>query len=48
MKTKTLLELLTLSSSLYFIVKDTQLIDRFNEMTEKGKKGLIKSPLSLN
>ena len=36
MKTKTLLELLTLSSSLYYIVKDTQLLDRFNEISEKG------------
>lgn len=40
MKTKTLLELLTLSSSLYYIVKDTQLLDRFNEISEKGKDDL--------
>lgn len=42
MKTKTLLELLTLSSSLYFIVKDSQLLDRFNEISEKGKDDLNK------
>ncbi len=42
MKTKTLLELLTLSSSLYFLVKDTQLLDRFNEISEKGKDDLNK------
>ena len=40
MKTKTLLELLTLSSSLYFIAKDTHLIDRFNEMSGKEKDSL--------
>ena len=40
MKTKTLLELLTLSSSLYLIAKDTHLIDRFNEMSGKGKDSL--------
>ena len=37
MKTKTLLELLTLSSSIYFIAKEEHLLDRFNELTEKGK-----------
>ena len=40
MKTKTLLELLTLTSSLYFIAKDTQLIDRFNELSGKGKDSI--------
>ena len=40
MKTKTLLELLTLSSSLYYIAKDTQLIDRFNELSGKGKDSI--------
>jgi len=40
MKTKTLLELLTLSSSLYYIAKDTQLIDRFNELSGKGKDNI--------
>jgi len=42
MKTKTLIELLTLSSSLYFIIKDTELIDKISEYSEKGKKGLNK------
>ena len=40
MKTKTLLELLTLTSSLYFLAKDTQLIDRFNELSGKGKDSI--------
>lgn len=40
MKTKTLLELLTLTSSLYYIAKDTQLIDRFNELSVKGKDSI--------
>lgn len=42
MKTKTLLELLTLSSSLYYIAKDAQLVDRFNELSGKGKESLNK------
>lgn len=37
MKTKTLLELITLSSSLYYIAKDAHLIDRFNELKSNGK-----------
>lgn len=37
MKTKTLLELLTLSSSIYYIAKEEHLLDRFNEFSEKGK-----------
>jgi hypothetical protein len=37
MKTKTLLELLTLSSSLYVLARDTQFIDKFSEFAEKGK-----------
>ena len=40
MKTKTLLELITLSSSLYFLVKDSQLLDRFHELSEKSKDEL--------
>lgn len=40
MKTKTILELLTLSTSLYHLAKETQLIDRFNEISEKGKEQL--------
>ncbi len=42
MKTKTLIELLTLSSSLYLIIKDTELADKISEYSEKGKKGLNK------
>lgn len=42
MKTKTLLELLTLSSSLYFLARDTQLLDRINEMSEKGRESINK------
>ncbi|MEL0455550.1 hypothetical protein [Tamlana flava] len=42
MKTKTLLEWLTLSSSIYYIVKDTQLMDRFNELSKKGKDEINK------
>ncbi len=40
MKTKTILELLTLSTSLYHLAKESQLIDRFNEISEKGKDSL--------
>ena len=43
MKTKTLLELLTLSSSLYYFAKDSHLIDRFNELAEKGKDNINKT-----
>lgn len=40
MKTKTILELLTLSSSLYYIARDTQILDRISEFSEKGKENL--------
>jgi len=42
MKTKTLLELLTLSSSIYFLAKDTQFLDKIAELSEKGKGGINK------
>lgn len=42
MKTKTILELLTLSSSLYYIARDTQVLDRLGELSEKGKDNLNK------
>lgn len=42
MKTKTILELLTLSSSLYYIARDTQVLDRLSELSEKGKDNLNK------
>ena len=49
MKVKTLVELLTLSSSIYFLAKDTQVIERLKEMSEKGKDGLnqvVSEPLT--
>jgi polyhydroxyalkanoate synthesis regulator phasin len=42
MKTKTILELLTLSSSLYFIARDTHLLDKINELSEKSKDNINK------
>jgi polyhydroxyalkanoate synthesis regulator phasin len=42
MKTKTLLELLTLSSSLYYIARDTHLLEKINEYSDKGKESLNK------
>jgi hypothetical protein len=42
MKTKTILELLTLSSSLYYIARDTKLLDRISENTYKGKDNINK------
>jgi polyhydroxyalkanoate synthesis regulator phasin len=42
MKTKTILELLTLSSSLYYLAKDTQFLDKINEFSEKGKNNIYK------
>jgi polyhydroxyalkanoate synthesis regulator phasin len=43
MKTKTILELLTLSSSIYVLARDTQLIDKINAMSEKGKENINKA-----
>ena len=37
MKTKTIIELLTLSSTLYVLAKEHDLFDRIGEMSEKGK-----------
>lgn len=37
MKTKTIVELLTLSSSIYFLAKDHQLLERIKEFSEKGQ-----------
>ncbi len=36
MKAKTLIELLTLSSSIYYLTKDSDLLERIKEMSEKG------------
>ena len=40
MKTKTILELLTLSSSLYYMARDNKLLDRISEYSEKGKDNI--------
>ena len=40
MKTKTILELLTLSSSLYYLARDSNLLDKINEFSEKGKDSI--------
>lgn len=42
MKTKTILELLTLSSTLYYIARDTQMLDKIGELSDKGKDNLNK------
>ncbi|NND15867.1 MAG: hypothetical protein HKN89_06040 [Eudoraea sp.] len=42
MKTKTLLELVMLSSSIYHLAKDAEVLERINEMSEKGKDNLNK------
>jgi BMFP domain-containing protein YqiC len=40
MKTKTLIELITLSSSLYVLGRDTHLFEKFNEWTEDMAKDM--------
>ncbi|KAA3621049.1 MAG: hypothetical protein DWP94_11225 [Flavobacterium sp.] len=42
MKTKTILELLTLSASLYHIAKDTHLLEKLHEISDKGKESINK------
>ncbi|MCA0131832.1 hypothetical protein [Winogradskyella alexanderae] len=42
MKTKTIIELLTLSSSLYVMARDAHLLDKLSDMSEKGKENLNK------
>lgn len=42
MKTKTILELLTLSSSLYFMARDAQILDKLGDISEKGKDSINK------
>jgi len=42
MKPKTILELLTLSSSLYYIARDTHLLDKINELSENSKNNINK------
>ncbi len=43
MKTKTLIELITLSSSLFVLSRDTHLLEKFNEWSEKRKEMLNKT-----
>jgi len=38
MKAKTLIELLTLSSNLYVLSKDKELMEKFHNLTDKGKE----------
>ncbi|MBT8263525.1 MAG: hypothetical protein KJO05_11930 [Bacteroidia bacterium] len=40
MKTKTVIELLTLSASLYHIAKDTHVLEKLHEYSEKGKDNI--------
>lgn len=40
MKTKTILELLTLSAGIYHFAKDTQLLERISNLSEKSKAGI--------
>jgi len=42
MKTKSILELLTLSSSLYILARETTLLERIKELSEKGKTEINK------
>ncbi|SHI86327.1 hypothetical protein [Algibacter luteus] len=43
MKTKTILELLTLSSSIYVLARDTHFLDKISEFSEKSKENINKS-----
>ncbi|MCR8667579.1 hypothetical protein NO995_07795 [Aestuariibaculum sp. M13] len=43
MKTKTIIELLTLSSSLYVLARDTKFLEKLNEYSEKGKDNINKA-----
>lgn len=42
MKTKSIIELLTLSSSLYILARDTELLEKIKELSEKGKDEINK------
>ncbi|RXP63573.1 hypothetical protein EC396_01855 [Lutibacter sp. HS1-25] len=42
MKAKSILELLTLSSSLYVLARDTELLEKIKELSEKGKDEIDK------
>jgi len=43
MKTKTILELLTLSSSIYVLARDNHFLDKINEFSEKSKENINKA-----
>ncbi|MFI0431082.1 hypothetical protein [Mariniflexile sp. HMF6888] len=43
MKTKTILELLTLSSSIYVLARDTHFLEKINEFSEKSKENINKA-----
>lgn len=43
MKAKTLIELMTLSSNLYMLSKDEELMQKLKDMTEKGKDRINKA-----
>ena len=40
MKTKTMIELLTLASSLYYVAKDTHLMEKLGDLSSKGKESI--------
>lgn len=42
MKTKTILELLTLSSNIYYIARDSKFLDKISALSEKGKDNINK------
>lgn len=43
MKTKTILELLTLSSSIYVLARDSHFLEKINEFSEKSKENINKA-----
>lgn len=43
MKTKTILELLTLSSSIYVLARDHNFLEKINEFSEKSKENINKA-----
>ncbi|RSK41400.1 hypothetical protein [Mangrovimonas spongiae] len=48
MKIKTLLELITLSSSIYVLAQDTKFLDKLNELSEKKLADIEHNESSLN
>lgn len=42
MKVKTLIELITLSSSIYYLARDTNLLERLKELSDKGVEQINK------